>query len=413
MSEVDLVGFSPTPAQVAAHSFLPLLGYEKKTRKIDFSVFPPLVESKGRKIKYAAHKDSAIYSFYSRELSRVYETYLVSNRLDRCVLAYRSGIGYNVPFAKSLFDEIRRHAGCTVVCLDLSKFFDRLAHDKLKTSLQTVLNVDRLAPDWHRIFERHTRFEYVDVDELEASIGKNPRRRICSIDTFRRAVRPLVRKNPENIGIPQGTPLSGLLANVYMIGFDAVVQQHLGQLGGSYRRYSDDIALLVPADVDVSELLEFMARQAVLAGAKLNEQKTCVSRFTRDDAGLLRCEGDLLQYLGFTFNGKSILIRAESMKAFYARMKTNIRRYVRSAAKNGLPLAQLRKRVLVGRFTHWGDSRNFVQYAYRAASEFGAPEVKRQLRKHVDIFDRYWIAMLRKYGPNQVAPSEAGEDTDG
>jgi len=37
----QLQRFSVTPDQVARHPFLPLLGYQKVTRKMDFSVFPP------------------------------------------------------------------------------------------------------------------------------------------------------------------------------------------------------------------------------------------------------------------------------------------------------------------------------------------------------------------------------------
>ena len=109
--------------------------------------------------------------------------------------------------------------------------------------------------------------------------------------------------------------------------------------------------------------------------------------------------GNLLQYLGFTFDGVDIRIRPESMKAFYARMKTNIRRYVRAAKRKGIASGSIRKRVLVGRFTHWGDDKNFVQYAYRSARELNSPAIRRQLRNHVSIFDRYWAKMIAKFYP--------------
>jgi len=47
-------------------------------------------------------------------------------------------------------------------------------------------------------------------------------------------------------GIPQGSPISDLLANMYLLNFDCAVRKILDALGGSYLRYSDDILLVAP-----------------------------------------------------------------------------------------------------------------------------------------------------------------------
>ena len=83
-------------------------------------------------------------------------------------------------------------------------------------------------------------------------------------------------------------------------------------------------------------------------------------------------------------------------------MKTNIRRYVRSAKRKDIDSGEIRKRVLIGRFTHWGDNRNFVQYAYRAAREMKSSAIRRQLRNHVAIFDRHWSKMVARFYPDLV-----------
>lgn len=394
----DLKVFMIEGDDVATRAFFPLLGYQKVTRKIDFSVFPPLANSKKRDIRYASHRDSAIYSVYAQELSAKYENVILSASLGSCVLAYRGGIGYNVPFAKSLIDEIVDRKSCHVVCLDVSGFFDHLDHKILKDRLKFILATDELAKDWYNIFRRVTAFEYVLREEIEAKIGKIEGGRICQIDTFRRVVRPLIKKNPNKYGIPQGTPLSGLLANIYMYEFDLSIKKYLEGLGGSYRRYSDDIAVVLPAAELEPAAIAFMESALSAHGLAFNAKKTCKTTFYNSAAGLAY-GGDELQYLGFTFDGRKILIRPESIKNFYAKMKGNIRRYIKAASKKGIPLKDLRKRVLIGRFTHWGDSRNFVQYAYRASKELCAPEIKRQLRNHVPIFDRQWAKMLAKYGP--------------
>lgn len=192
--------------------------------------------------------------------------------------------------------------------------------------------------------------------------------------------------------------MSGLLANLYMLDFDAALNAWLTKNGGSYRRYSDDIAIVLPRTDLEAEFLALVHNQATMVGLSINNDKTCRTQFARHEDVLIS-SGDPLQYLGFIFDGRDIRIRPESMKAFYARMKTNIRRYVRAAKRKGVASADIRKRVLIGRFTHWGDNKNFVQYAYRAARELDSTAIRRQLRNHVGIFDRHWAQMVSKFYP--------------
>jgi RNA-directed DNA polymerase len=396
LTDEELRIFTVTPKEVINHPFFPLLGYKKISRRMDFDVFPPLAKHKERDIKYAAHKDSAIYSFYAETLSARYEQFLINQSFGSSILAYRGGIGYNVPFAKSLFDEIKRRSECHAICLDVSGFFDNLRHDVIKRNLELLLDNAPLPDDWYRIFRRLTSFEYVMRDELSGKIGKLKKGRICEIDTFRRAVRPLIKKNLNKYGIPQGTPLSGLVSNIYMIEFDRAAAIYLKSMNGSYRRYSDDIAIVIPNVASAEEVLRYFNALSNEFGLTLNLSKTTQTTFNLPNF-TQQYSGDLLQYPGFTYDGSRVLIRSQSVKNFYSRMKTNIRRYVRASAKKNIPLDQLRKRVLVGRFTHWGDSRNFIQYAYRASDELDAPEIRRQLRNHVPIFDRQWAKLVVKY----------------
>jgi hypothetical protein len=398
LTDVALKTFTVQGDNIASHAFLPLIGYQKVVRKMDFSVFPPLAKNKERDIRYASHTDSAIYSIYAQALSEAYEQQIKLKGVGDCILAYRGGIGYNVPFAKSLIDEVRARGCCHVTCLDVSGFFDNLDHKLLKAMLCRLLGTTRLPADWYKIYRRLTAFEYVLREDIEARLGKIKGQRICQISTFHSAIRPIIRTNTSSRGIPQGTPLSGLLANIYMFDLDCRAHEYFVKLGGSYRRYSDDIAVVVPDPKEEAAALSFLQTLLEEHHLSFNPSKTCRTTFTAA-ANRQYYSGEILQYLGFTYDGEKILIRPESIKNFYARMKSNIRGYIKAAAKKGVPLAELRRRVLIGRFTHWGDSRNFVQYAYRAARELKAPEIRRQLRNHVPIFDRQWAKMVAKYGP--------------
>ena len=396
LTDADLQVYYKSPEQVAIHSFWPLLGFDKIVRKTDFETFPLTWSQKRREIRYASHEDSAIYSQYCAKLMVLYEEQLRERSLDGCVLAYRSGVGYNVTFARDLFDEIKSRKSCAVVCMDVTKFFDTLDHGLLRQHLSKMLGLKKPTLDWAAILKRITKFEYAFKEDIEDKIGVRKGPRLCDTLTFREKVRPLLIRNERDFGIPQGTPLSGLFANLYMLEFDAQVQRMVLDVGGSYRRYSDDIAIVLPLEVDAADIEKRVTDILSLQNLSFNNKKTCRSIFETVD-GKLIYRDDLLQYLGFTFDGMRILIRPSSLKNYYARMKRGISRYVKSAVEKGIPLAELRRRVLVGRFTHWGDDGNFVQYAYRASRELKAPEIKRQLRRHVSIFDRHWNTMETKW----------------
>ncbi|MGQ3017078.1 antiviral reverse transcriptase Drt2 [Phenylobacterium sp.] len=391
-----LASFEVSPEDVASHSFLPLLGYTKVERRMDFSGDFPALAPKERQIRYAGHIDSAIYSQYASTLSTIYDNELLRRNLGESILAYRSGIGNNVNFAKNLFDEVRARRNCVVVCLDVSKFFDNISHSILKKNLVGILGETRLSKDWLKIFIRLSNYEFVTKEDLEPVIGRIRGRRVCDVDTFRSKVRPLIQINKEAHGIPQGTPLSGLFANVSMLDLDDEIRAMMVELGGSYRRYSDDIALVFPNDDSVSEKLSDITTALSLQNLSINEKKTCIS-YIKGDEETQQVTGSILQYLGFVYDGKRILVRPSSMTNFYARMKRGIRQYIRGAKKKGVAASAIRKRVPIGRFTHWGDDRNFVQYVYRAAEIMESPEMKRQLRRHVQVFDREWNKMMSKH----------------
>ena len=395
-----LAAFAITPEEVSSHPFLPLLGYEKIARKMDFDDGFPFLVKKPRAIRYASHTDAAIYSQYAQALNALYDADLKARGLSHSVLAYRSGIGNNIHFAKSLFDEIKERENCIVVCIDISKFFDNLRHEILKKNLCQLLGVNRLPSDWFKVFERLTSYEYVSKEDIEAKLGRLRGKRVCSIDVFRSYIRPLIKRHDKSYGIPQGTPLSGTFANLYMVEFDSHIRAILEGFGGTYRRYSDDIAIVLPSSAYLTEAMSAISDCLDKHGLALNEDKTCVTAVTAVDLGQ-QTQGDECQYLGFTYDGRRVLIRSASMKNYYSRMKRGINKYVKGAAHKKVPPLQIRKRVPIGRFTHWGDNKNFVQYAYRAAKLMNSPAIKRQLRNHVEVFNRSWVKSLGKWYPDQ------------
>lgn len=214
--------------------------------------------------------------------------------------------------------------------------------------------------------------------------------RICTAREFRKFVRNtkpiLIDKNPNNFGIPQGTPLSGLYANISMIHFDDFMQNFIGSLNGSYRRYSDDIAILVPIDTDSDIIMKTLDHQLGMINLKISEKKTEISVFKKSGNDIISDRA--FQYLGFTYDGSRVLIRNSSLNRYYAKMHSGTRAKVRAAKKKGIDRDFIFLRQLYQRYTHFGKSKNFPRYAYRAAKKFGSDNIRRQISRHMFIFKR-------------------------
>ena len=280
------------PKAVAHHPFFPLISYDKKVRRYrghkDRSV-------KTRPIKYASHRDGYIYSFYAYKISSCYEDRITKLGLERNVIAYRKGLGNNVDFAQEAFDEIDRRGNCTAIALDISGFFDSIDHEKLKQEWCHTIGEARLPDDHFAVYKSLTRWAEVDrghcYERLDLDHKKIPSP-ICDDKTFRTIVKgrgsqydSLIKVNNENYGIPQGSPMSALLSNIYMIPFDLTMQKLANEIGGHYRRYSDDI-LWICETQNLERVKDEVDRALEERGSQLirKEEKTDVSVFEKEKA---------------------------------------------------------------------------------------------------------------------------------
>lgn len=186
--------------KIPSHSFHPFLAYEKETRRfkgrdkrtgtLDSSV-------KKRPIKYAAHKDGYIYSYYAKKISESYEARVNALGIDLNVIAYRSGKGNNVDFAKAAFDEIDRRGSCVAIALDISGFFDNIDHNNLKKEWCATIGQPKLPDDHFALFKSLTRWSEVNRDDCFARLKehipifdhKNPPWPICNDNDFRRIIK--------------------------------------------------------------------------------------------------------------------------------------------------------------------------------------------------------------------------------
>lgn len=398
VSDTELMEWQPVlldPKQVRQRAFYPFLKMvkqRKRYQKDEMGIRRP-APPKQRELCYAAHHDALFYSWYGFRLENLLEPRLHAAGVAECVLAYRTQGRNNLHFAKEVFDYIATQPSCVALAFDVTKFFDTLDHRLLKQAWVDLLQERELPPDHYTIFKAVTRFRFVQVDLLLAALGENAvqrcrqRRRLVYPAQFRANLLALQETNTIK-GIPQGAPMSAVLSNVYMLRVDAVLRHFAQANQGIYRRYCDDLLLVLPPAF--AQAGEELVREQ-LAGLKLelNERKTERRFFTRNQQGALDCQDEHgkyipLQYLGLEYCGKTMRLRAASLARYHQRLRRGVRKAVRKAkgagGKNG---GKVYRRKLYERFTHLGKT-NFITYAERACDITGSESIRRQVSGSVE-----------------------------
>jgi len=181
---------------------------------------------------------------------------------------------------KSAHDAVRklreyvREGYRTAVDLDLSKFFDTVNHDVLM----------------HRVSRK------VRDKRVLRLIGKY----------LRAGVMVNGRLEKTSKGVPQGGPLSPLLANILLDDLD----KELEKRGHRFVRYADDFVILVKSQSAAERvkagIQRFLERKLKL---KINEKKSQVA------------PTDKIDFLGFTFKGTKIRWSDKAFREFKRRVK--------------------------------------------------------------------------------------------
>lgn len=379
------------PDAVAKNSFYPFLRFEEKWQPYRDKAVGKKAK-KVRQLRFASRRDAYIYSYYRYLLLDPYEKELHQRDLSDSVIAYRKitddrGRGKsNINFAHDAFAAIARFGDAAVVTLDISAFFESIDHRLLYQKWCRLIGAEKLPPDHLAVFKAITKYAVVDRDAVYERLGyltwqakgsgRIPKhthafnqmpKQLCSNADFREKVcgkggayGSLVSVNADTFGIPQGSPVSDILANMYLIDFDSAVKEYVVRLGGRYLRYSDDIILIVPGD----DAAAFAARDFAMAeiakhGANLiiKPEKTSVLRFSRSSKGqdFSKIDGSVgnngLEYLGFRYDGKFVYLRDTTLSRLY-----------RKIAKS----TKAEAAALVRRYP--GKDRSFIESKFNAAS---------------------------------------------
>ena len=373
-----------SPDHVIRNSFYPFIRDDKIQRRYKWKDGKRIIEPKIRPISYAAHADALIYSFYTTILNRAYEAFVRKQGISDNVLAYRRlGGKSTLDFASEVFELIRKSQNCIAICFDIKGFFDNLDHNILKTQWQRVLEAERLPNDHFAIYKSMTTYSYVRKDDLVKRLNLDKRKlgsmsRYCTVKNFHKKVQggKLIQVNADK-GIPQGSPISAVLSNIYMIDFDLVISKYIANMGGLYRRYCDDIIVVVPtAKKTIAE--KFVIDEIAKLNLDISPEKTDIVEFEKDKLTIEIKDGHgrkRLQYLGLEFDGKNIYLRHRGLASFQRRMAKAVHGaigWAKKENKNRIP-----KRRLYEKFSVYG-KQNYLIYARRAATKLNSSTVARQ-----------------------------------
>lgn len=385
------------PVEVAKHGFYPFIEFTISTPKLkrDKKTGRLVKSTKTRNVAYASHVDSHIYSYYAAVLSKRYEEKLLQVGLNDNILAFRPLQKSNIHFARTAFDEIANRESCHVLGLDIEGFFNNIDHNILKAAWANLLDTASLSPDHFAVFKSITKYAKIALGEVYSLLGiskNNPRlgrRRLCTPSEFREIVRPaeIIESNKLGFGIPQGSPISALLSNIYLLEFDITVKSYIDNIKGSYFRYCDDILLIVPLHAKMATL-GFIDKLIKEFGLAIQHKKTEQRDFLRQPTkfGTRLLTNKPLQYLGFLFDGERIFLRSSALARYSDRMRRGIslakktmRKRNSSRVQRGDEPQQLYKSNLHKKYTHFG-RRNFISYARRAANHLDSDDIRRQLK---------------------------------
>lgn len=340
LPEDKILNIVTNPDKVATNPFFPFVLYNKKLGKFGRDI-------KVRPIRYACRKDSYIYSYYRHLLAKKYEERLDQLGIGEHPIAYRKVVAEkgsnsgkcNIHFAKESFLKIKEMGNCYAIALDISSYFESLDHKRLYNIWCDLIGKDELPSDHEAVFKNITKYSVVDLDRAYQRLGYigevnvrgrkkigftlNPKKipmQLCSPKEFREKIcgkgqgyEKLIEVNENDYGIPQGSPISDLLANIYLLDFDCKVSSMMKEVGGYYRRYSDDILVVCPKDCgDIKKIISDIKSLIVESGDNLiiKDSKTNITEFNvdGDDTTYTTLEPKgtekPFEYLGFAFDGK-------------------------------------------------------------------------------------------------------------
>lgn len=452
-TEIQELVSDPALKKVSTHSFLPFVKILTKTPRYKYQENENCyeLETKIRPISFASHFDTYLYGFYSFALTEKYQDFIKEHSFSESILAYRTDLDGkgNIQFAKEVFDiiklRIQNEGSCAALALDIKGYFDNIDHFKLKEKWCNVIGLSELPTDQYKVFKSLTSYSYVSKDSLLKHFNislikkrKKDEKWQSLLDlipdelagsSFKEKFellkkRKLIVKNPpkklksgdlEFRGIPQGSSMSAVLSNIYLIDFDKWLFELGTENSFTYRRYCDDILIICKPE-QAESIRNLVVEKIASYHLTIQNSKTEYVEFIKNSKGKIRSFNKKkiieenavlnpgneqryyknLQYLGFEFNGQNIYIRPVSLSRYFRKMKGRIVKSIMMAYSDKSKIDKILKRQINYKYSHLG-KRNFISYALNASKSvykttsgkakegLSSTSIKRQIEAHIRI----------------------------
>ncbi|SHM54437.1 reverse transcriptase domain-containing protein [Mucilaginibacter sp. OK098] len=441
---------------IQTHSFTPFVKILTKTPRYRYQEDKACysLDTKIRPISFASHFDSYIYAFYAFALTEKYQEYIRSKDFHESVIAYRTDLNgqCNIQFAKEAFNRVQERISktqtCSAIALDITGYFDNIDHFLLKEKWCKILDFSELPIDQYKVFRSLTKYSYLNfssflnhfninlnhikkqglkwqslLDLMDDKIaGPSFLEKLNYLREKKLIVTNLPKLNRETNelefkGIPQGSSMSAVLSNIYLIDFDEYIVRIGKKYGFTYRRYCDDLLIVCNTsdakEINALVLLEIEKYKLVIQPKKTERidfhvnSKGIVRGFNykkkvKDKINLVyKNESKYyksLQYLGFEFNGQNSYVRPGSLSRYFQKMKGRIVKTILMSYSNKSKADFIHKKQLYDKYSHLG-KRNFLSYVRDAAQKtykkssgivregLDSIHIKRQLSHHFRIIE--------------------------
>lgn len=384
------------------------------------------IKLKIRPIMYASHLDNYIYKYYGIELDELYNSYLIQNKFDESSIAYRTNkLGKNnIHFAAEVIDFIHKNPGSYIYVGDFTGFFDNLKHNYLKSMIAILYKTKSIPKHQYTIFKNMTKYSYINKIDIDFYVNnksgkyqKGYNRIFKNVKDFRsfkkekstvkNSSTPVLQINRNDFGIPQGTAISAIYSNIYMLIADKFINDLISKYHGIYRRYSDDYIIVLPKITyetfeTIKNTVDTFLKETI--SLTIHPEKTRSILFS--DGKLMNLENSSvcsLDYLGFSYDGKSVKIREKSIYKYYRTAYKLINKGLIISIKKGDIGSKYRltyKRKLYQNYHRFGELTDkkysykkrkygtFISYAYKSQKIFDqlSPNtinlMKKQIAKH-------------------------------
>ncbi|WP_255294235.1 reverse transcriptase domain-containing protein [Bacillus toyonensis] len=388
---------------VARHGFYPFIHFKIKFKK--YNKKSNGKKTKERDIYYASHLDSYIYKYYGEKLNEYYNNAVKQLNINEVAIAYRNNLSgqSNIHFAREVFDFIKSNDSAYIYVADFTNFFDEIEHKYLKEKLKYILKQQALPKDYYTVFKNITKYSYIEKEKIEAILGEKYSKedirnlhRFFNTKEFRTFKKDSILRNLSGFGIPQGAGISSICSNIYLLDFDQRVNTYVKKYKGLYRRYCDDIIIVIPIEEDIKGY-NYQSHNNFIECVKnsiprLEIQPEKTGHYYYSNSKILSINKNLrpskLDYLGFSFDGRSVQIREKSLFNYYTRAYRKVRICNRKSREFG---RKSYRKSLYQNYTHLGKMRrghgNFLSYVSRAQKIFDENSstvnlMNRQIKKH-------------------------------